>query len=184
MGLLPILLIGAGVYLLNKNKSPSQISKNSDSGNSSEENSISKEAKFIPPEDLPVGKVVKFIPPKSNCNENQYEDNGKCITFWDENTEKLVLDSLIQNSKKVLNSEDSKKLGTVYIDSICEDPPPDKHGNFSINQKALKIIKSTILEKWPMVTASAFPITTKSPPWLIIVWNRVVDIYYKEICKL
>lgn len=192
MNLLTIAAIGAGIYFLSQSKNSTASNKKTENDDKKSEGGIV----FVPPAGgIPVpkpGTTKPKIPQNlglamEGCSQNQYKSNGECITFWDENTEGLVLDKIREKAQIFINKQNPKPTGIIgkdYITPLCLDNPPDENGVQTSNTNAINIIKSTIIDLWPVVKAADFPVTQKSPSWLITVWNRVIDIYYKEICQL
>lgn len=179
MNLLTLAAIGAGLYFLNQSKSPANTNKKSEP--EKEDDIVFKSKEVKPSIDKPIIPPKKFGLSSGECSVNQFKSEGVCKTFWDDNTEGLVLAKIREKAQKFINSQNPKPTGTIgkdYITPLCIDPDVDTY-----NPHAMNIIKETIRELWPIVKKDDFPVTQNSIPWLITVWNRVVEIYYREICQ-
>lgn len=196
MNILTIAAAAVGLYLLAGSKK--NETKKSDG--------LIIKGDVVPPEDKPSGGILggsgQFKEPKLpiipkkvggisilGCTVTQFEKDGKCVTFWDDNTEKQVVARIMKKAQEWYDSvkngpvHPENEVGHGYITALCSDETDGK-GNFETNKQALKIIIETITELWPVVTKDALPPKPNSATWLIEIWNRVVKIYYKEICGL
>ncbi len=194
MNILTIAAAAVGLYFLAGSKKPQEAKK--------DEGGVIKGDKVDPnkPEGGILGGTGGFKQPKPpiipkgvmdintlGCSANQYSKDGKCITFWDDKTDAQVIKKITEKAQKWYDSTPlvpkENKVGEGYITSLCSDEN-DGMGNFETNKQAMQIIKETIVELWPVVTKDALPPTAKSANWLKEIWNRVVTIYYHEICGL
>lgn len=196
MNILTIAAVAAGLYFLSSSK------KSETSQKDSKGDLVIKADPVTPTPKPSDGIVGDFKPPKPpivpkdiggisvlGCTSNQYEKDGKCVTFWDDKTEGLVVGKIMKKAQEWYDSvkggpiKPENNVGEGYITLLCSDQNDGK-GNFETNPQAMKIMIETVAELWPVITKDALPPTQKSPKWLIEVWNRVVQIYYREICGL
>lgn len=175
-----LLGVGAAVFVVASSKSDPKTSKSEVSNNGKQvpPPSIGGKTKQPSSSTPKTGNVNLGLSP---CTKNQYEKNGKCVTFWS----KEIEDKLVKTLKyKVDLFVKIPYIGEVDLglpspeEVLCLSLDP-----YNLTAPAEKIIKETIVEVWPEITLTELPPKNTASAWVKTVWEQTVVVYKREICN-